>query len=564
MPLKLRISSRLATWLRSLIPPAIELRLAGLLPKFKRQKTLGQLVLQLFPPNMSAGLRGILPRRLSAAEKVEARRAEQVRREEQKHEDGLAREANRYVARIVRALDNKGLCYKFERKGKHKVQSVKFCRPYLLSDDMISIKVKPDQLPFEVGYEHFDDYVINILSSNCERSILRYQDQVRGLWLSIEREVGAGGIPLHVRYEEIQERRPPSMVQNSFSIPLGVGEGKRDRWLNIRSENILICGSPRTGKSTLLKMFITSLFMQNPPWRAQFILIDLKAGLTFSIFRDLPHLLRLGEMGISLVDHRRDVIETLQHVEKISEHRMKLLKDASVETFGQYNRKLHGAAAPLSHLFVIIDEWADVQLDKGISGRSNELLMSITNRSLACGVFVVLATQTPQSEVLTQRVRNAFQLRIVFGLADPYMSRALVGSDAALTLRNAGRALVVNGLEKFETQTPYIGDEQLAQYILQAQGAPTEPVKKQTHDVTDQEIYRWALEINQGFLSSDALYLWFKSRGLSKKFAEDFAREREGQRVMVDDVEYEVAKPSGKLPNPRARRLLPVVSVASP
>lgn len=58
------------------------------------------------------------------------------------------------------------------------------------------------------------------------------------------------------------------------------------------------------------------------------------------------------------------------------------------------------------------------------------------------------------------------------------------------------------------------------------------------HDVSDSEIFEWALQKNEGYLSRNAITRQFEGRGMTPRAALTFIEHYQNQTVIVEGTEY--------------------------
>jgi hypothetical protein len=545
-------------------------------------------------------------------ERTRARQAEALRTE-------LSREAVEYAEHIRATLTRYGVAKQLkDDDGTKWVREVRFYKPYVATEEAIKIKVNTRNLPNGVSLADLrDDRVLELLSVNCGRRVIYRYTPEGGFWYWIEREAGVGGVPRYVAFEDMLKRRPANT--NRLGIPIGVGENKRDKWVTVpEMVHLLVAGSTDSGKSNFLNVLLCTLLRHNTPGQLQLVLVDFKGGMELSFYDGLPHLppiprlalkakrkrkdvaehdepddpddeataiaagepdveapeditaadeiaaqheiTQLGAPRASIIEHRRELPGVLYWLIREAERRMKLIRDARCKKLSEYNQK--NSLRPLPRILLVIDEWADVRLDEELGARAERMLVNLCDRARAVGVHVIVCTQSPVKEVLTARLRNAFVSKMVFGLADQYISMSLLGSAQAANIRHPGRGILRVGRALYEVQVPLIPNHIVEEYVEAAKGGKAvELVQKRRHDVSEQEILDWAMRHNQGRLSSQAIYDNFRERGYPRDEAERIGRRLEGQTVIANEIECRVMKPAKPFD---PRRLIPVTDPPPP
>lgn len=210
---------------------------------------------------------------------------------------------------------------------------------------------------------------------------------------------------------------------------LGAGiEGPLDIDLIGDGPHGLLAGTTGSGKSELLRSFVTSLALRYPPGRVVFVLIDYKGGATFDPLRRLPHvagsITDLDPAGAGrLLEAVAAEVRTREEVLRAAE-RVSLGADDST----------------LPHLVVIVDEFATLaeQAPAVLDG-----LVDLARRGRSLGLHLLLATQRPAG-VVSEKIRANTSIRIALRVHDRSDSEDVIGSASAARLdrRHPGRGFV--------------------------------------------------------------------------------------------------------------------------
>ena len=234
---------------------------------------------------------------------------------------------------------------------------------------------------------------------------------------------------LHVYVDELRENRaqgtmdfiyglepmPRDYIPDSYSF-LGknkflVGTTRSKRHIaDLRdTPHLLVAGQTGGGKSTFLRQFITSLYLNNTSY--QFSLIDLKGGLEFSLFESLD---RVGVIG-SVADS----VFLLKNVAAEIAARMKLLKQNRCKDLAQYmlmpkeERQIpEGFSSDYKpcRQIIVVDEAAELFLAGGAASTadvqtSRRILSQVARQGRSLGVHLVIATQRPDSRALDPQIK---------------------------------------------------------------------------------------------------------------------------------------------------------------
>jgi hypothetical protein len=506
-------------------------------------------------------------RRLTKAEQREID-AEKVARAAARSEfQGLKMEANIYARVLSDKLLGLGVCYerkKADGTGLHRFKVVKFQQAYVKPEAIyLQVDLRPGKAPPGIGVKDLENKdILPDLAIAVGHPVKVFHGAERGFWYIVERAQGIRGIPKHVKFDDVLASRPAQI--DGLALPMGAGEDRRVVWRSLKKmQSLLIAGSTGAGKSNALNAMLCTMIKHNDPRRLRLVLVDLKGGVELSPYKHIPHIQEVlgpDENGQpqKIVKRKEDVLPALNWLIREIDRRAALLEAKEVRDIGEYNQHW----GPLPHVIVIIDEYADVKTEPKLGAQAEELLINVSNRGRAAGVHVILCTQSPTSEVVSGRVKNAMPAKLVFAMANEHTSQAVIGTRRAHRLTPVGRAIFAWQQSVVELQAPFISTDQVKAMIAQAVAGKWEEAPARAHDVDDAEIYDWALSQEQGgYLVANNIYAAFRGRGMSQQYAEDFCRRAEGQTVMVSSSSYKV------MPRSKAhqgRRLLPVEDLPDP
>lgn len=171
----------------------------------------------------------------------------------------------------------------------------------------------------------------------------------------------------------------------------------------------LIAGTTGSGKSELLQTLVSALAIENHPYFVNFLLVDFKGESTFGVFRELPHTVGM----VSNLD-TAGALRALEAIKAENLRRQRFLAEAKVEDILEYHKTLIKNTLdphtwkPLPHLFIIVDEFAQLAVD--LPNFLPELVATVrVGRSL--GLHLILATQRPAG-VVNDEMRANLNFRI--------------------------------------------------------------------------------------------------------------------------------------------------------
>lgn len=241
-------------------------------------------------------------------------------------------------------------------------------------------------------------------------------------------------------------------------VTLGIASGMRRRTLALEAKRDgvhgLIAGGTGSGKSEMLMTMIVGLALNYSPDILNFVLVDYKGGGAFKPFERLPHC-----VDIVTNLNKSAVARMFSAITAEMMRRQKLNADTATKDIIEYRRKgLHLTGAPFPHLFIIIDEYAEM-IDDNPDYKAE--LESITRVGRSIGVNLVLASQRPKG--VTDQMRANIKLRLCLRVEETDTSRELLRKPDAAYLPNGvpGRGYLQIGNDNMELlQVSYTGETQ--------------------------------------------------------------------------------------------------------
>lgn len=465
----------------------------------------------------------------------------------------LKRESKEFMNRASNTYARMGMCYMpplHNRSLFNGIKKVRFSN-VVADPNAIWLQIATDRLPWGVDILQVihDEGILTNLSASLRHHVQGYYDVERGAWLCIERGRGVRGIPQLVPYNKMVDLIPKTA--HRLTIPLGETVNSRRIYKSLRAfPHLLIAGSTGQGKTCYLNVILACLIHNNTPNDLQIILVDLKNGIEFDMYKGVPHLWKMGGKGKGkeeeiapegIVGRPEKVILLLERMITEGERRLKILKGLKVTSIDEYN-KGRTKSSRMSRILIVIDEWARVALSP--NGKHADNVMSeITATYRAVGFHVILATQMPIARVVSTLIKTNFSGRLAFGVPDINSSMVILGSGRAKGLEPVGRAVLQHGTKIVETQVPYITKAELLAILdeAKADGGRVED------EVTMLEIFQYSLAELDGSLANRPLYKRFQGR-IGHNALKDKLKTMDDLLVDIDGEEYEVKPGDGARP----------------
>lgn len=258
--------------------------------------------------------------------------------------------------------------------------------------------------------------------------------------------------------EELQvaERWRKNRNYNSMKVLVGKKSGNQDCYLDIHEKfhgpHGLVAGTTGSGKSETLQTYILSLAVNFSPEDVSFFIIDFKGGGMANLFSDIPHLSgQISNLSGNQV-HRAMI-----SIKSENQRRQKLFSEYGVNNINLYTKlyKNHEAETAIPHLFIIIDEFAELKREEPDFMRE---LISVAQVGRSLGVHLILATQKPSGTV-DDNIWSNSRFRLCLRVQDRQDSNDMLHKPDAAFITQAGRCyLQVGNDEIYELfQSGYSG-----------------------------------------------------------------------------------------------------------
>ena len=244
-----------------------------------------------------------------------------------------------------------------------------------------------------------------------------------------------------------------------LSVVLGVDLDGKPIFTDLsKAPHMLIAGSTGSGKSETIHAIIASILMHNTFYSpanyidgrkinaATFIdVIDMK-GTEYNKYKNIPH-------GFTLI---RDEIKAFDFIDKLCnemENRYYLFAQNGCSDIDEYI----SMGNKISRRVCIIDEFADLILK---NRKIEDNIVRLAQKSRACGIHLIIGTQSPRAIVITGLIKANIPLRIALRTSDAMESRIIMDENGAEKLYGKGDMLIKKGGSKpIRAQGCFVCDE---------------------------------------------------------------------------------------------------------
>ena len=280
--------------------------------------------------------------------------------------------------------------------------------------------------------------------------------------------------------------------------------------------HVLVAGTTGSGKSVCINSMLISLLYKFRPDQLKLVLVDPKQ-VEMQPYKKLPHL------AVPVVTDPARVIGALRWAVNEMEHRYKLFSKMGVRNLEDFNKLPPGAqpvaddedelpagaypeddmsdadaivravegsqgieriaeeedeqgeldfhaneAIPsfLPYIVIVVDELADLMLQ--VKEDLENYIGRLTQKARAAGIHMVVATQTPRSQVVTGTIKTNLPCRIALKVSSQLDSRVILDEGGAENLLGKGDLLFLppGGPSKMtRAQGAFVSDEEIASII---------------------------------------------------------------------------------------------------
>ncbi len=277
-------------------------------------------------------------------------------------------------------------------------------------------------------------------------------------------------------------------TESPFAVPLVLGvdiSGEPCYFDLTKMIHLLIAGHTGTGKSVFVQALIMSLLYKFRPEECKLIIVDPK-GLDFGVFDNIAHLMcpiikndpvksvNALKWAVREMDERYAKMQELGGVAKIAEYNQKI--DELIEAGEQITKQVaigtdeetgellfETQQVPLEkmpYLVIIVDEVADLM---SLARKDVEMCVQrLAAKARAAGIHLVLATQRPDTSVITGTIKANFPARISFQAFSSIDSKTSLGQTGAEQLLPFGDMLLSdNGKQAVRIHTAWVSHKDM-------------------------------------------------------------------------------------------------------
>lgn len=397
---------------------------------------------------------------------------------ERRLQKAMAKEAQVYERLIIDKWTRLGFCERYTKGNKEYVKAVQFAEVHLTLD---AIYFKIDA-SYQTAFKNWKTNIpqgvyiveqliapktLDELSIACQRQVTAAQSP-SGAWVVVHRLDSVDGLMNYVSFDDVITRYP-QRYNSRMPICVGVGGNREVQWINLSDfPHWLIGGFTNSGKSNMVNVGICTLITHQTPMDLRLILIDLKGGLEFNFYENVPHL--HGQ----IVDSVSKVADTLEELEAMMGERFKKFRSAKAKRIEEYH-----AARPndyMPRILCVFDEVASIVDHGETTKRAIASLRQLTAKGRAVGIHIWLCTQRPDVKVVEGAIKANLAVRLTGRLPSSADSVTILGNSMAKELAAIpGRMALQIGPDPLPVQTPHITETNIFESLSVAKNMAAPP-----------------------------------------------------------------------------------------
>lgn len=224
--------------------------------------------------------------------------------------------------------------------------------------------------------------------------------------------------------------------------------------------HLLVSGATGSGKSVCINTIIMSIIYKHSPEDVKLLMIDPKV-VELSVYNGIPHLI------MPVITDPKKASSSLFWAVSEMQKRYKLFQEYHVRDISGYKQaaKTDESMENLPYIVVIIDELADLMMTA--AGEVEDYIMRLAQKSRACGIHLVIATQRPTVDVITGTIKANIPSRISFAVTSQTDSRTILDAAGAEKLLGKGDMLFASSdsMRPVRIQGAFVSDKEVMDVV---------------------------------------------------------------------------------------------------
>lgn len=224
--------------------------------------------------------------------------------------------------------------------------------------------------------------------------------------------------------------------------------------------HLLVSGATGSGKSVCINTIIMSILYKHSPDDVRLLMIDPKV-VELSVYNGIPHLI------MPVITDPKKASSSLFWAISEMEKRYKAFQKYHVRDIEGYKQaaQTDESMENLPYIVVIIDELADLMMTA--ASEVEDYIMRLAQKSRACGIHLVIATQRPTVDVITGTIKANIPSRISFAVTSQTDSRTILDTAGAEKLLGKGDMLYApsDSMKPLRIQGAFVSDKEVLSVV---------------------------------------------------------------------------------------------------
>lgn len=224
--------------------------------------------------------------------------------------------------------------------------------------------------------------------------------------------------------------------------------------------HLLVSGATGSGKSVCINTIIMSILYKHSPDDVKLLMIDPKV-VELSVYNGIPHLI------MPVITDPKKASSSLFWAISEMEKRYKAFQKYHVRDIEGYKQaaQTDESMENLPYIVVIIDELADLMMTA--ASEVEDYIMRLAQKSRACGIHLVIATQRPTVDVITGTIKANIPSRISFAVTSQTDSRTILDTAGAEKLLGKGDMLYApsDSMKPLRIQGAFVSDKEVLSVV---------------------------------------------------------------------------------------------------
>ncbi|MDD7305824.1 MAG: DNA translocase FtsK 4TM domain-containing protein [Peptoniphilaceae bacterium] len=252
-------------------------------------------------------------------------------------------------------------------------------------------------------------------------------------------------------------------VNSKYQIPFAIGKSISGTPVVTGIEkmpHLLVSGATGSGKSVCINTIIMSVLYKHAPDEVKLLMIDPKV-VELSIYNGIPHLI------MPVITDPKKASSSLYWAIKEMERRYKLFEETHVRDISSYRQMqvMDDTIEKLPYIIIIIDELSDLMMTA--AGEVEDYITRLAQKSRACGIHLIIATQRPTVDVITGTIKANIPSRIAFAVSSQIDSRTILDMAGAEKLLGKGDMLFApsDAMKPTRIQGAFVSDGEVLRVV---------------------------------------------------------------------------------------------------